>query len=160
MSQPLVTYLNDHLAGSAAALELLEHLADRHAGTDLGHFFRDLHREVDGDRHVLQNLLASVGGRESGLKHVAAWVTEKAARAKLAITGTARPELELFEALETLSLGVLGKRALWRALAVLANRTDRLAGHDFDALASRAEDQYARLESHRISVAPAALLSE
>jgi len=33
------TYLNDHLAGSVGALDLLAHLAEQHAGTDAGEFF-------------------------------------------------------------------------------------------------------------------------
>jgi hypothetical protein len=157
---PLATYLNDHLAGSVAAVELLEHLAERHGGTDLEIFFRELHREIEGDQSVLEHLLTSVGARESSLKQVAAWVAEKAVRTKLRLARASNPELELFEGLETLVLGVLGKRALWRALAVVARGNELLAGHDFDALSRRAEDQYARLESRRIGVARAALLGE
>jgi len=32
----LTTYLNDHLAGSVAAIELLQHSAKLHRGTELG----------------------------------------------------------------------------------------------------------------------------
>jgi hypothetical protein len=32
----LTTYLNDHLAGSVVALELLDHLQATHAGSELG----------------------------------------------------------------------------------------------------------------------------
>ena len=38
----LGVYLNDHLAGATAALELLEHLEKAHARRPLGRFFADL----------------------------------------------------------------------------------------------------------------------
>ena len=34
----LATYLNDHLSGSVAAIELLEHLQAAYAGNELEHF--------------------------------------------------------------------------------------------------------------------------
>jgi hypothetical protein len=161
MSQtPLATYLEDHLAGSATALELLQHLAEEHAGTDLGILFHELHHEIEGDQRVLQHLLESIGGHASSLKQAAAWVAERAARTKLRFASAARRDLALFEALETLALGVLGKRALWRALAVVAPTDERLGGHDYNALSQRAEDQYARLEARRIAVARTALVNE
>ncbi len=159
MSQtPLSTYLNDHLAGSIAALELMEHLAEQHAGTKLERFFRELHVEIEGDQRVLEQVIATIGARESPLKHVAAWVTEKAARIKLLIAGSSHRELGLFEGIETLCLGVLGKRELWLALSKVAGAIEGLHGHDFEALARRAEDQHDRLELQRLAVARAALL--
>jgi len=161
MSQaPLATYLEDHLAGSITAVELLDHLAKEYVGTDLGILFHELHHEIEGDQGVLRHLLESVGGHESSLKQAAAWVAERAARTKLRFAGAARRELALFEALEALELGVLGKRALWRALATVAPENELLGGHDYDALSRRAEDQYARLEAHRIAVARTAFLAE
>ena len=38
-SEQLGTYLNDHLAGSVVAVDLLEHLEKAHAGTPLQKFF-------------------------------------------------------------------------------------------------------------------------
>ncbi|HEU4587111.1 MAG TPA: hypothetical protein VFS11_00580 [Gemmatimonadales bacterium] len=161
MSQtPLATYLEDHLAGSVTAVELLEHLAEEYKGTDLGILFHELHHEIAGDQRVLRHLLESVGGQPSTLKQAAAWVAERAARTKLRFAGAARRELALFEALETLAIGVLGKRALWRALAVVAPGNELLSEHDYDALSQRAEDQYGRLEARRITVARTALLDE
>jgi hypothetical protein len=59
--------------------------------------------------------------------------------------------LGTFEALETLALGILGKLALWRALAVTVDT--RVHGVDFEQLITRAQAQHARLEESRLQVA-------
>ena len=38
MSDPLTTYLQDHLAGALQAIELLKAMSDGHAGEPLGQF--------------------------------------------------------------------------------------------------------------------------
>ena len=63
----------------------------------------------------------------------------------------------MFEARETLALGILGKRALWRALSIVAPADLRLSGVDFDALAARAQAQHDRVEERRLQVAATAL---
>jgi hypothetical protein len=52
---------------------------------------------------------------------------------------------------------MLGKRSLWRALAVIAPSDPRLTGIDFAALVSRAQKQYDSVERRRLSAAGAAL---
>jgi hypothetical protein len=152
MSTPsLVGYLNDHLAGSVVALELLEHLIPHHQGTDLGAVLADLRREIAEDQDVLRRLIDELGG-ESLLKKAGAWVAEKVARLKIAPTGS--DQLALLEALETLTLGILGKRALWRALAMVRSRSDApLARLDLEHLERRAETQYAQAEAQRLQAA-------
>jgi hypothetical protein len=54
------------------------------------------------------------------------------------------------QALETLALGILGKLALWRALATLAEKDDRLRDLDFRELIARAEAQHAMIEGNRV----------
>ena len=117
----LGTYLNDHLAGSEAGLQLIARLADGHPETGLAEELRALHGEIEQDQQALQQLLERIAGGGSTIKQVAGWVAEKLTRLKLGFT-TAEP-LSLFEALEALSLGILGKRALWRGLAVIAADT-------------------------------------
>jgi hypothetical protein len=152
---PLATYLHDHLAGASAALDLIEALRDQHAGEPLGEFAAALHSEVSADRALVESLAERVGSSSSGLKEIAAWVTEKATRLKLSrkVAG----ELGTFEALEGLALGILGKRALWRALAVISPLDPRLGDMDFDVLVERAEAQHAQVETRRLAVARAAL---
>jgi len=156
-NDPLATYLQDHLAGSAGAIELLEVLRDHHAGKPLGTFAESLLTEVKADREVLQALAERVGAGSNVLQEATAWLGEKVTRLKLG--HLAESELGTFEALEALALGILGKLALWRALAVIAATEPRLQGMDFDSLASRAVAQQAAVEQRRLEAARSALLA-
>ena len=44
--EQLGVYLNDHLAGSAAGIELAGKLRDNHQGTELGNLMAALHRDI------------------------------------------------------------------------------------------------------------------
>jgi hypothetical protein len=154
----LATYLNDHLAGSVTALELLEHLGRLHRGTEREKLFRSLRREVEEDQKVLQQVLDQVGGKESRARKAAAWLTEKIGEAKLKLDDSGDGELRVLEALETLGLGIQGKLALWRALAATADRLPQLGNLDFDHLQRRATQQHEQVETQRIHVARVALV--
>jgi hypothetical protein len=147
----LAAYLHDHLAGATAGMETLELLRERHGAEPLGRFASELLAEVAEDRDVLQRLAESLGAGTSPLKDAVAWVAEKASRIKL--SPTVAGELGTFEALETLALGILGKRALWRVLASLARREPCLQGLDYEALAQRAQAQHDLVEVRRLEVA-------
>jgi hypothetical protein len=148
-------YLQDHLAGAAGAVELLEALEKRHAGESIAEFAGEIRAEVEEDRGPLEDLAERVGGGSHPVKEAAAWLAEKATRIKIG-RGTAG-ELGAFEGLEALALGIWGKRALWRALAVLSTSDSRLQGLDLDRLITRAESQHARVEEFRLRTAPNAL---
>ena len=151
MSDSLAIYLHDHLAGANFAVELLEFLRDEQAGEQLGDDAAALLAEVEADRTVLQGIIARVGNGVPFLKEASAWVVEKLSELKLS-----RGDFGTFEALEALSLGILGKLALWRALAAIAETDARVPGVDFDHLADRAERQHARAEELRMEAARAA----
>jgi hypothetical protein len=85
------------------------------------------------------------------LKAISAWVAEKVSRLKL--KRDASDDLGTFEALEFLALGIQGKLALWRALAVVSPGDARLRHMDFDYLAARAETQHSQVEERRIEAA-------
>ena len=102
----LATYLNDHLAGSVAAIELLDHMRELSKGTERERLFTSLQSEVEQDQKVLKELLSEVGGKESRVRKAAAWLTEKVGEAKLKLDDPGG-ELRLLEALETLELGHL-----------------------------------------------------
>jgi hypothetical protein len=104
-SQTLTTYLNDHLVGSVVALELLEHLAALHRGSEREKLFLTLHN-VEQDQKVLQRLLEGLGAKESRVRKAAAWLTEKLGRAKLQLDDPGSGEFRVLEALETLGLGI------------------------------------------------------
>lgn len=153
---PLVTYLRDHLAGAAAAVELLEALRDQHTGEPLGGFAAQILADVQSDRATLAGIAERVGGEPGVVKEATAWIAAKAARLKLGrqVAGA----LGTFEALETIALGILGKLSLWRALVLVAQSDPRLAGIDFGRLAARAEAQHDRVEERRLEAARAALV--
>src|SRR5690348_17192174 len=101
----LAIYLNDHLAGSTSAIELLHHLTSTHGGTPLGQVLRELREEIEQDRAVLQQLMRALGIPESPVRTTAAWLSEKVARVKLRIEDPAAGSLTRLEQLEALSLG-------------------------------------------------------
>lgn len=158
MSQSsLITYLNDHLAGSVVALELLDHLMKLQAGTAGERQLQEIREEVAEDRQRLQNILRQVGGKESRARKAAAWLTEKLGRAKLHLEDGGSRRLEILEALETLALGILGKAALWRALAAVAGELRQVGAVDFSALEQRAHRQFQRVDGLRLQAAAVAL---
>jgi hypothetical protein len=151
MSNPLGTYINDHLAGSAYAIDLVEFLRDAYEGQELGQFAAWLLVEIKADREVLEGLRERAGGGSSAVKELTAWLGQKVSRLKLG--HTANDGLGLFEALEFLEIGIHGKLELWRVFAVVAPANPQLRGIDFEHLANRAEKQRAEVESRRLQVA-------
>ena len=153
----LITYLNDHLAGSVAALELLDYLIRLRRGTEGERALAAVRTEVEEDQQTLQSLLGEVGGKESRVRQAAAWLTEKLAQAKLRLDEPGSGELQTLEALEALALGIQGKAALWRALAAASIRLPLDRHLDFATLEKRAQNQYQRIDGLRLQAAPAAL---
>jgi transcriptional regulator GlxA family with amidase domain len=80
VSDYTATYLNDHLAGSVAALDLLVHLTQQHAGTELEEFFDTLRADILEDRDELAALMERLGVSSSRVRKAVAWVAEKFAR--------------------------------------------------------------------------------
>lgn len=156
MSKAITTYLNDHLAGSVAALELLDYLVALHQGPDRRPL-TDLRTEIEEDQKVLQQLLRDLGGKESQVRKAAAWLTEKLGQAKLRFDDPGTGDLRVLEALETLGLGIQGKLSLWRALASVAGEIPQLSGLNLPQLQERAADQFERVDALRIQVARTAL---
>jgi hypothetical protein len=155
MSDPLQTYLADHLAGAVHAIELLKNLQDKYRNETLGHFAHRLLSAIDADKTVLEDLAKQVGKGPSVVKDAISWAGEKFGRVKLRHDD--EESLGTFQALETLSLGIQGKLALWRALGVVATADERLRGPDYAALSRRAQDQYEEVDQKRMELAPKAL---
>src|ERR1043166_1140662 len=106
----LITYLNDHLAGSVAAVELLNHLIAGTQDTRLRQFLMDLLNEIEEDQRVLQELLKQLGGEESTIRKAGAWILEKLSRLKFPSDEKEDHGFGVFEALEGLAWGTAGKR--------------------------------------------------
>ena len=158
-NEHLATYLNDHLAGSVVALELLEHLESTHKGTPLESFFKELTAEITADREKLEALMSQLNISESRTRKASAWLTEKVTALKLRLDDPSDGDLRLFESLEALSLGIEGKRGLWLALATVAEKTPALQVLGYQELMRRAEEQRGRVEEKRIETATRALVS-
>jgi hypothetical protein len=144
----LDSYLNDHLAGSVSALELIEHWAHLHKDKPLGVFFSQIDTEIRADQNVLRNLMHRLGIEESGLRQAGAWAAEKLGRVRLMIAGGQQGSLGLVLTLEGLIMGIVGKKLLWRSLA--AANSAKLNGYDFREMERRAEQQIDRIEAERI----------
>jgi hypothetical protein len=151
----LAIYLQDHLAGAAAARERFRFARDRNRGTPTGELLAGLLREVEEDAETLRRVLARVGAAPSTPKLAAALVVERVGRLKPNGRLLGYSPLSRLLELEALLLGVEGKRRLWLALAELDD--PRLAEFDFAALTARAAVQSDALEEHRRLAAVAAL---
>jgi hypothetical protein len=155
MKDHLATYLADHLAGAEFALELLKSMRDQQQDPELSSLASGLHAEIEADRTLLGSLAKAVGDGHSPAKDALAWVAEKASRLKL--RRDSAQAFGVFESLETLALGILGKLSLWNALAVVSTAESRLRGPDYEALARRAQAQHALVEQARLQWAAVAL---
>jgi hypothetical protein len=155
-NEALNTYLNDHLAGAGAAIELLDHLIETPDPPAGAEFLKWLRGEFVEDRAVLEDVIRRVGADASTLRQLGGWIAEKAGRLKLVLDDPAR--LKPLESLELLVIGIHGKRSLWRALATVAPTFSELRDLDFARMELRAEDQQARVEGHRVDSARVALV--
>lgn len=156
-TDPLAVYLNDHLAGSRAAVELLEGLIESTRDTKTRGVLDGVRREIEEDRDVLETLIRRVSGAPSVVREVGGWVAEKLARLKLAVDDPSDGALRRLEALEILALGIQGKSSLWRALSMAASSVPELEQLNFGDLVRRAAEQYARVEDQRLEAARIAL---
>jgi len=155
--QHLAIYLNDHLAGSVAALELLTHLEKANAGTPGEGFFAALRADIEGDRQDLEALMGRLHVAASPMRKATAWFVEKAAQLKLRLDDPAGGALSQLQALEAVAIGIHGKQALWCALAAVARDKPMLRETDLERLEKRAVEQRRRMERVRLEAARAAL---
>jgi hypothetical protein len=151
--QRLAAYLSDHLAGSSAALRMIQRHTDREPDSALGTLMADLLEEIRADRAELERVMAVVGASSSPVKHAGAIGAEliSSLRSKVPLVGSGSEEVARLEELELLSMGIEGKRLLWKALEACA--LPALEGFDLAHLAERAQDQRERLEPFRLAAA-------
>jgi hypothetical protein len=149
----LTTYMKDHFAGSVAAVELLDHLISSNRGKTHESFFVQLRQEVGEDQESLRGLLHELDSASGPVRDATAFVSEKLARVKLLLEDPSGGQLALLEKLETLALGIDGKRALWRSLLAVAEEIPALHTVDLVNLDQRAADQRDRVEDLRAEAA-------
>ncbi|HEU0101923.1 MAG TPA: hypothetical protein VFR07_06335 [Mycobacteriales bacterium] len=156
-SQPLAIYVNDHLMGASAGLELFRRAAGNHRGTPLGDALERLTAEVERDREALLATARDLGVTVRRYKLLAGWAAEKAGRLKPNGHLVTRAPLSDLVELEGLRLGVQGKEAGWLSLRQVAGRYPALDPAELDRLVARARDQAAELEALRQQCAAAVL---
>lgn len=155
--EALDSYLNDHLAGSAAAVELVERIRANNEGTPLDAYLEGLGREIEADRDTLGEVMEQLGVVRSTPKQLVGKVMETLSRLRLNEKVTGGPEVTRLMELETLSLGIEGKVALWRSLNHVADSRPELAEFDIAALIVKAVGQRTGLEPYRLEAAAGAL---
>ncbi len=153
---PLSIYLQDHLAGSTAGVNLARRFVKDNAGTPAGRTLAEVGSEIEADREALLGIMAQLGIPASRTKNAAAWVAERLSRLKPNGRMHGEPKLQRLHELETLVMGITGKLALWESLREAAEVTS-LADIDLEELAVRARSQRERVEVERVAFARALL---
>jgi hypothetical protein len=150
-------YLNDQLALGVAGRELARRAQRENEGTELGTFLVRLATEVTEDVNTLEGIMERLEIELSPVKRPLALVAERVGRLKPNGQIRGYSPLSRFLELESLALGLDGKKVLWSNLRDLAGVSGRLDGVDFDALIARAQRQRDELEPHRVEAGRAAL---
>jgi hypothetical protein len=153
----LGVYLNDHLAGATAGLELFRRAAQGERRREDGGPLAELSRQVEQDRDSLVQIMTDLGVSTDHPKVALGWLAEKAGRLKPNGRLFSRSPLSDLLELESMLLGVQGKAAAWRTLRALADTDERLFAEHLDVLLERAGQQSAELERLRLAAAERAL---
>jgi hypothetical protein len=148
-SELLPIYLNDHLAGATAGLELARRLVRSNSGNAYGPPLSRLAGEVEEDRSSLLSIMQDLEVSVDRVKLAAGWAAEKLGRLKLNGRLLSYSPLSRLMELEMLELGVTGKLALWRALHQIAPGEPRLDRAGLERLIERADVQARELEALR-----------
>jgi hypothetical protein len=151
----LATYLNDHLAGSVVAVDILEQLEK--SKDELASQFAALRIDIESDRADLKTLMNSLEISESWPRKAAAWSAAKMTEVKLWLEDEASGPLRRLELIEAVALGIDGKLALWRSLAAAAELAAHLRSVDYNRLEQRAIEQRRKAEDIRVRFAKVAL---
>ena len=156
---PLGIYLNDHLAGATAGLELARRVAGAGQLPADTETLQRLAAEIAEDRAALLGMMRALGVPARSYKVWAAWAGEKAGRLKPNGRLRTRSPLSSLLELEIMLLGVHGKAAGWRTLRILAATDPRLDEGRLDDLSARAAGQAELIEELRARAATYALAS-
>lgn len=148
-TKALATYLNDHLGGSGGAIDLLSRLQRSAAGRDAAGPVGEVRGAVIADRDTLVSMMTSLGIERSLVKRLAGHLAESGAALRFHPRLTGDRALSEVLILESLLLGISGKRILWLGLQQLAGDDPRLARYDLPGLLRRADAQLETLEGLR-----------
>jgi len=147
----LVAYLRDHLSGSDVATRVVLRLASTDESADDPALFRLLAEEFEQERSVVRALLIQLGASGRSIKRAAGFASGTA----LSVTAGGQPgDPGLFRTLEALSIGVQGKRCMWRALQALQPPLAIVHGMGFVELEAQAVRQWEAIEKRRRALVP------
>lgn len=150
-------YLNDHLGGATLGSELAAQIRDREEGTTRGDTMTRITAGIEEDRETLISVMDALDVSHNPVKQVTGWVAEKASRVKFSGVTSGEPDQGNLMALESLRLGVAGKKCLWLALQDVRDDYPPLSGFDLAQLIERASAQELVLEDERMTAAREAL---
>lgn len=145
----LASYINNHLAGSVAGIELARRCLVSSRGTELGIFLQQLVHEMEEERSLLKQLLDKLGLPEQSVKKLGAWVFEKLGEIAIGDYARKHPALAQVFELEGVLLGSTARHGLWTLLEICRGTDERINFIDFGFYRSRAEKHCRELERHR-----------
>ena len=154
----LAIYMQDHLAGSTAGLELARRSAGANEGTPVGEFLAGLADEIEEDRDILRGIMDDLEIGADPVKNALGWGAEKLGRLKPNGQLRGYSPLSRIVELEGLTVGVRGKLSLWENLRAVFG--EEVAGRNLDGLINRAERQLEGLTEHRTEAARVAFEDE
>jgi hypothetical protein len=154
----LQIYLNDHLAGATAGLELARRLVKENRGTPYERRLVAVAGEIQEDRATLQTLMGRVGAPVRTWKVGASWLAEKLSRLKLNGSLVGYSPLSRLVELEALATGIQGKVALWRTLLQCGGQVPHHDAMELERLIGRARRQLRRVEGLHAEAAEAAFV--
>ena len=152
----LASYLNDHLAGSAAALELLEKMRAANAGNEVGKTVAELHEAIKQDRASLETIMQTLDVGVSSLRQAGGQVVGKVSRVGIRRMGHGRPRSH--PVARDRSPGARHRRQDGRLVRFEELPASRLNDVDLDGLIGRARQQRETVEKLRRDAARAAFV--
>ena len=148
----LAIYLRDHHAAAMAGTRLARRIARAHTTTsDLSGVASEIHKDLV----ALESIMRSLGVERDGMKDALARIGERLGRLKPNGRLRERSPLSDVLELETLLVGITGKRALWLSLRA----SSAASREDLDHLVERAESQTRTVEEARLQAVQRAFSS-
>jgi hypothetical protein len=151
-------FMQDHLAGATAGLELARRAYGANQGTTYGDALGKIADEIAEDRQALEDMLRDLGFGPDRAKNVGAWAGEKLGRLKLNGQVRGYSPLSRVIELEGLMGGISLKLSLWGILLEVSEQDTRLDGTRLRRLIERGEEQRRTVSELRARAARQAFL--
>lgn len=139
----LTTYLNDHLGGVVAAVELSRRCLSRNGNSELGSFLERLTANFESERELLRKMIRALDRVESPVKILGGWAIEKVTRLKLNNALFRYSDLSRVIELEALLAAAQAQWRMWAVLDASRSGDPRFAGMDFAEAAKKADKMLA-----------------